>query len=91
LALKRLGRLLHQRRVEKERRELADRTYQELDAAKDFPVAKNLYYECGLCGNVVPSMPGKQVSCKCGNVDVDASGHPTVHNHEKVKLFSAPG
>jgi hypothetical protein len=90
LVLKGLGSHFHQRGAEKEKRELANRAYHQFDAAKGYPVAKNLYYECSVCGNVIPSMPGKQVSCKCQNVAVDASGHPTVHNHEKVKLFSTP-
>jgi hypothetical protein len=90
LVLKRLGPHFHQRKAEKEKRQLASRTYHQFDAAKGYPAAKNLYYECAVCGNVVPSMPGKKVSCKCRNVAVDASDHPTVQNHEKVKLFSAP-
>ncbi len=77
-----LGSHFHQRGAEKERRELANRMYHQFDAAKGYPAAKNLYYECAVCGNVVPSMPGKQVSCKCQNVAVDASYHAT--------LFSVP-
>ena len=90
LVLKRLGSHFRQRGGEREERELANRVYHQFDPAKGYPAAKNLYYECAVCGNVVLSMPGKQVSCKCRNVAVDASDHATVQNHDKVKIFSVP-
>jgi hypothetical protein len=64
------------------------RVYQDFDAAKNCSAAKNLYYECNVCGNVVPSWPGRKVSCKCQNIVVDASGRPTIQRHEKAKLFT---
>lgn len=33
------------------------RCYLEFDPLKGYPVGKNIYYECGICGDVIPSMP----------------------------------
>ena len=87
LALKKLGSHLCQRNV---KRELEDRTYQPLDVVKDYLVAKNLYYECLVCGNVVPSMPRKNLACKCRNILVDVSpGRIEIRDPAKAKMFSS--
>ncbi len=90
LAVKTIGLHFAQRKAEKEELELAKRTYYQFQAANNYSAAKNLYYECIVCGNVIPSASGKEVSCKCRNLTVDASGHPTVQNHQKIKVFSMP-
>jgi hypothetical protein len=88
LVLKRLSSRFHQRRDKNSRRELEKRTYQELDAAKNYPVAENLYYECLVCGNVLPSMPRENASCMCRNILVNASlGRIEIRDHVKTKLF----
>ncbi len=90
LVLKKLAPHIGQRRAENEKREVAQRAYQQFDPTKDYPAAKNFYYECPICGNVVPSMRDKTVSCKCRNLTVDNAGHVAVENPGKIKVFSLP-
>jgi hypothetical protein len=37
----------------------------------DVPRAKTIFYGCKKCGGVVPSIPGDNVSCECGNIGID--------------------
>ncbi|EEF61347.1 hypothetical protein Cflav_PD4368 [Pedosphaera parvula Ellin514] len=90
LTLGKLASWLDQRKWRKEKWERENRKYREFDAAKTYVGEKNLYYQCLTCGNAIPTMPKKDVTCKCGNITVDASGRLTVQNQEKIKLFSAP-
>ena len=92
LALRRLASWSEHRRTEREKWEREHREYREFDPVKSYPVGKNLYYECLTCGNAIPSMPKRSVSCACRNITVEpATSRLTVQNHGKVKLFSTPG
>lgn len=37
----------------------------------DAPRAKDVFYRCDNCGELVPSQPDDNVGCKCGNIFVD--------------------
>ena len=37
----------------------------------DVPKDDDLYYRCGECGVVIPSVPDDNVGCDCGNVFID--------------------
>lgn len=90
LALKEFASRSGRREAEKEKQEVARRIYRQVDPTKDYPVAKDLYYECAVCGNVVPSTTDKPVSCKCRNLTVDNVGRVAVQNWGKIKVFSLP-
>jgi len=67
----------------------AKRKYHELVQSDHYPVGENLYYECTICGNAIPSVPKKDVRCPCGNVVVSARQHNVkIRDPRKVRLFS---
>jgi len=78
---------LNKRQTEKEKAERDRRVYQPFNSNGSAPVGEHSYYECLVCGTTLPTSVKKQVSCKCRNITVDASGRPTVQNHERVKVF----
>lgn len=89
LALSLLGRCLDWNEAKESKWQNAKRTYREFEQGKAYPAEKHLYYECLICGNAIPSMPKKNVSCKCRNITVDAiSRLPTIQDAQKVKVFS---
>lgn len=79
----------------KEKAERERRQYQAFDSTKQYPASKDLFYECLVCGNTIPSLPKKTTTCKCHNITVHAdSGGVEIRVGAKVKLFSrshAPG
>ena len=89
LALKSLASWSERQRARKEKWEREHREYQRLDSGNPHPVGGNLFYECGICGNVIPSKPTKEVGCKCRNILVDAdSRRIEIRDRAKVKVFS---
>ena len=89
IALKWLASCAERRTTEKEKRERERRRYHDLDSAKPHPVGSGLFYECTVCGNVVPATKAKGVGCRCQNIVVDAESHGLkIRDHRKVKLFS---
>lgn len=38
---------------------------------EDAPRAHDMYYECRLCRDKVPSQPSDNVGCSCGNIFID--------------------
>lgn len=86
---KRLLSWLEQKKTERENAEKDRRVYQAFDPAKEYPASKNLFYECPVCGNAIPSLPKKSVGCKCRNILINASsGRIEIRDRAKVKLFS---
>jgi len=64
------------------------RQYIDFDPRKGYPAGPDLFYECGICGDVIPSMPDNAAACRCGNVLVDAdSGRVSVREGEKLRIF----
>jgi hypothetical protein len=87
LALKSLHSWAECRRTRKEKWEWEHRQYHDLDSAK--PVGSELFFECSVCGHVVPSTPKKGVGCKCHNIVVDGeSRRLEIRDRTKVRLFS---
>ena len=37
----------------------------------DVPKDEHLFYRCGLCRDVIPSVPADNIGCECGNVFID--------------------
>jgi len=65
------------------------RRYFPIDPAKGFPVGKNLYYECLLCGGVIPSMPDDDTRCKCRNIRIDVGfSRIVIDDPKNARLFS---
>lgn len=79
---------LDKRQTERMKSEKARRVYQPFDLKESFPAGDHLYYECLVCGNTLPSVVKKQVSCKCRNIAINATGDPTIQNQKRVKVFS---
>jgi hypothetical protein len=87
LALKSLASWAERRRAQKDEWEREHRQYHDLDSAK--LVGGELFYECSVCGNVIPSRSKKGVSCKCRNIAVDAeSSRLEIRDRTKARLFS---
>jgi hypothetical protein len=65
------------------------RHYREFDPANGYPAATNLFYECLICGEVVPSLPNDSVACNCKNIMVDIDyGRLSIQDASKSRLFS---
>lgn len=68
------------------------RRYVEFDPEEGYPAGKNLWYECGGCGGVVPSTPKQSVRCGCGNIALDVSaGRVSVKDDSQFRSFSWRG
>jgi len=64
------------------------RKYQTIQPDAGYPVGKNLHYECLVCGQVIPSMPDDDLSCKCRNIMIDVGyGRIKIQDHAKARLF----
>ena len=35
------------------------------------PRAKDIFYQCTKCGDIIPSQPNDNMGCKCGNIFID--------------------
>lgn len=68
------------------------RHYIELTHVGPYPTAAHISYECGHCGDVLPSVPQASASCRCGNIIVDpADGCVTVGDLASVKAIDTRG
>ena len=66
------------------------RKYIDFDARAGYPTGTQIRYECGVCGDVLPSMPAHAVACKCRNVIVDVdAGRVAVKDAGMLKAFIA--
>jgi hypothetical protein len=67
----------------------AQRIYIEADFLKGFPTRYDWFYECSICGDVLPSLPVDNGGCSCGNIFIDIdSGRLAVREPDKIRLFS---
>src|SRR2546425_10227699 len=64
-----------------------NKEYIRFDPARGFPAGKELYYECGVCGELLPSLSEERASCSCENVfnDVEA-GRLAIRDESKLRL-----
>lgn len=84
-----LGKWLDREEAKKWKWQTEKRVYRVFVEGKFFPAEDNLYYECLICGNAIPSLSKNNNSCACRNITVNAfSGQVTIQNTEKIKLFS---
>lgn len=37
----------------------------------DVPRGKNIFYECKICNDILPSQPKDNVACSCDNIYID--------------------
>jgi hypothetical protein len=65
------------------------KNYIPFNPSGGYPAGDEVYYECGVCGEEVPSMPKYATACKCRNiiVDVDA-GRVSVRDIAKFHVFT---
>ena len=64
------------------------RYYLTFDPSKGYPMGAELYYECLTCGDVIPSMPDDDISCKCRNIMLDVGfSRLVITDHAKARLF----
>lgn len=67
-----------------------NRKYIELEPnqKQGYPIGKNIYYECLICGAIVESRPEHFAECKCQNITVDtAAGRLSVTDPTKFRVF----
>ena len=90
-SLRMLAAWLDRRESERWKWQSQNRTYLDLDSMKDYPSESNLFYECLVCGNAVPSRPRGNFCCKCRNVCINPnSGGIEIQNRAKAKVFTVP-
>ena len=88
LSLKKIVSFGGRKSAQREARERQRRAYQDFDASsKDCPIGKDVFYECVVCTNVIPSISKKGATCKCGNLRTDLSGHPMIRERDKIRIF----
>ena len=64
------------------------RQYIIYDPNAGHPAGDNCFYECLICGDVLPSRPKDDVDCKCKNIIIDVGAHRLVlRDHSKTKFF----
>lgn len=63
--------------------------YLEVNFKKGYPSGKSIFYECQICGDIIPSLPKNEVAeCTCKNVLVDiSSARIGTRDESKVKVF----
>lgn len=64
------------------------RRYLQFDVAQAYPAGKGLYYECRVCGDIIPSLPDENMACSCENIAIDVDyGRVHVDNPSQLLLF----
>lgn len=67
-----------------------NRRYISFDPNAGYPTGRNLYYECFVCGDELPSIPPEPVSCSCRNIHIDVDyGRMAVKDHSKIRLYAS--
>lgn len=63
--------------------------YIKIDFKKGYISGENIFYECQICGDILPSLPPNEVAeCKCKNILVDiSSARIGAKDESKVKVF----
>ena len=68
---------------------MRERTYRRFDPKQGYPAGEGLFYECTLCGDVIPSLPPDNTRCRCRNVAIDVDyGRMSVDDIGACRLFS---
>lgn len=62
--------------------------YVEFIKKEGFPAGNKTFYECTICHSVITSVPEFFISCKCSNIEVDATaGRVIVKDKKSFKIF----
>ncbi len=62
--------------------------YLNFDHDAGYPAGDDIYYECLLCGESIPSVPSDHIGCRCGNVVVDVDyGRLSVGDLPHFKIY----
>lgn len=62
--------------------------FKNFNPSVGFPAGEKLRYECGICGDMVLSMPTNAAACKCSNIIVDAdAGRISVKDETRIKVY----
>jgi hypothetical protein len=65
------------------------KTYRDFNPKSGYPAAKDLFYECLRCSEIVPSLPIDSAHCQCRNIMIDVDyGRVSIQDPANVKLFS---
>ncbi len=57
--------------------------------AQGYPAGDDLYYECLKCGELIPSFPQDNISCKCANISIDKDyGRMTIWDHALARAWN---
>ncbi len=63
--------------------------YVSYDPSKGYPAGRNLYYECLVCGDSIPSLPADNMGCRYGNVFIDIDyGRLVVRNDDMLRAYT---
>lgn len=64
------------------------REYLPIEPDKGYPAGGDLFYECLVCGDVIPSIPDDDTRCKCRNLTVDVGfSRMVIDDPTKARLF----
>lgn len=64
------------------------RHYLSVNFNRGYPGDPSIYYECMICGNVVPSLPKQSLSCKCSNIHIDiGQGRVAIRDLKKIRVY----
>lgn len=62
------------------------------DFTKGYPKEPDLFYQCLICNDILPSSPAESVSCMCDNLAIDVEwGRLAVNDKTKVRLLRKIG
>lgn len=65
------------------------RTFIPYDPSQGYPAGDDRFFECLFCGTIVPTLPGDNTGCPCGNLRIDVDyGRAMVRNHGHLRLFA---
>jgi hypothetical protein len=84
---KQLGHWLERKKIESGKLERERRVYQAFDSSKQYLANKDLFYECLICENAIPSLTKKTINCVCRNIIINSS-RVEIRDRTKVKMFS---
>lgn len=69
-------------------RDTKRRIYKTINPNRSYPAGKRVFYECGVCGDVLPSWPDESVHCRCWNIRIDAdAGRLAIRDHAHARCF----
>lgn len=64
------------------------RKYLFINPFGGYPTGPDIFNECGICGDSIPSQPENAVACSCRNIVVDAdAGRVSVKDKGKFKVY----